>query len=99
MLEITFQHSLKSVATTSWTASKSRKVIRTYTTVVYREYTIALQALLDRAHGELPSDIQTLISHWEIFHGKIGEIWRSAVATYTESNHFAVTQSSAILEL
>ena len=66
---------------------------------VDHEYTIALQTPLDRAHGgELPSDILTLISHWEIFHGKIGEIWRSVVATYTDSNHFAVTQSSAILE-
>ena len=36
--------------------------------------TIALQALLDRAHGELPSDTRTLISHWEKFRGKIGEI-------------------------
>ena len=65
---------------------------------VDHEYTIALQTPLDRAHRELPSDILTLISHWEIFHGKIGEIWRSVVATYTDSNHFAVTQSSAILE-
>ena len=29
--------------------------------------TIALQALLDRARGELPSDTRTLIWHWEIF--------------------------------
>ena len=43
--------------------------------------TIVLQAPLDRAHGELPSDTRTLISHWEIFRGKIGEIWRSVIAT------------------
>ena len=27
--------------------------------------------------GELPSDTRTLISHWEKFRGKTGEIWRS----------------------
>ena len=42
--------------------------------------TIALQALLDRAHGELPSATRTMISHWEKFHGKTGEIWRSVIA-------------------
>ena len=36
--------------------------------------TIALQSPLDRARGELPFDIRTLISHWEKFRGKIGEI-------------------------
>ena len=45
----------------------------------------ALQAPLDSARGELRSDtrtyIHTLISHWEILRGKIGEIWRSDVAT------------------
>ena len=43
--------------------------------------TIVLQALLDRARGDLPSDTRTLISHWEIFHGKIGKIWKSVIAT------------------
>ena len=43
--------------------------------------TNALQARLDSARGELPSDTRTLISHWEIFRGKIGEIWRSDIAT------------------
>ena len=43
--------------------------------------TIALQAPLDRAHGVLPSDARTLIFQWEIFRGKIGEIWRSGIAT------------------
>ena len=43
--------------------------------------TIALQAPLDRARGELPSDTGTLISHREKFHGKIDEIWRSVIAT------------------
>ena len=43
--------------------------------------TIALQASLDRARGELPSDTLTLISHWERFCGKTGEIWRSVIAT------------------
>ena len=43
--------------------------------------TIALQAPLDRARGELPSDTRTLISHWEKFRGKTGEIWRSVIAT------------------
>ena len=38
---------------------------------------IALQALLDRAQ---PSDTRTLISHWEKFRGKTGEIWRSVIA-------------------
>ena len=42
--------------------------------------TITLQAPLDRARGELPSDIRTLISHWEKFRGKTGEIWRSVIA-------------------
>ena len=44
--------------------------------------TIALQTPLDRARGELPSDTRTLISHWEKFRGKTGEIWRSVIATY-----------------
>ena len=35
--------------------------------------TIALQAPLDRARGELPSDTRTLISHWEKFRGKSAE--------------------------
>ena len=43
--------------------------------------TIALQVPLDRAHGELPSDARTLISHWEKFRRKTGEIWRSVIAT------------------
>jgi hypothetical protein len=42
--------------------------------------TIVLQVPLDRAHGELPSDTRTLISHWERLRGKIGEIWRSGIA-------------------
>ena len=45
--------------------------------------TIVLQAPLDRARGELPSDSRTLISHWEKFRGKSGEIWRSVIANYT----------------
>ena len=44
---------------------------------------ITLQAPLDRARRELPSDTRTLISYWEIFSGKIGEIRRSVVATST----------------
>jgi hypothetical protein len=43
--------------------------------------TIAFQAPLDRARGELSSDTRTLISRWEILHRKIGEIWRSEFAT------------------
>ena len=43
--------------------------------------TNALQAQFDSARGELPSDTRTLISHWEILRGKIGEIWRSDIAT------------------
>ena len=43
--------------------------------------TIVLQAPLDRARGELPSDSRTLISHWERFRRKTGEIWRSVIAT------------------
>ena len=42
--------------------------------------TITLQVPLDRARGELPSDARTLIFHWEIFCGKIGEIWISGIA-------------------
>ena len=38
-------------------------------------------APLDSARGELPSDTRTLISHWEILRGKIGEIWRSDIAS------------------
>ena len=45
--------------------------------------TIVLQAPLDRARGELPSDSRTLISHREKFRGKTGEIWRSVIATNT----------------
>ena len=47
---------------------------------------IALQTPLDRARGELPSNTRTLISHWEKFHGKIGEIWRSVIATQTQAH-------------
>ena len=43
--------------------------------------TNALQAPSESARGELPSDTRTLISHWEILRGKIGEIWRSDIAT------------------
>ena len=42
---------------------------------------IVLQAPLDRARRELPSDTRTLIFHFEIFRGKSGEIWRSEIAT------------------
>ena len=41
--------------------------------------TIMLEVLLDSAHGELPSDTQTLISYWEILHGNTGEIWKSEI--------------------
>jgi hypothetical protein len=44
--------------------------------------TIAFQAPLDRARGELSSDTRTLISCREILRGKIGEIWRSEIATF-----------------
>ena len=47
--------------------------------------TIALQAPLDRARGELPSDTRTLISHWEKFRGKTGEIWRSVITNYASN--------------
>ena len=43
--------------------------------------TIALQAPLDRARGELPSDTRTLIFHIEIFRRKNSEIWRSEIAS------------------
>ena len=45
--------------------------------------TIALQALLDRARGELLSDTQTSIFYWDIFRRIIGEIWRSVIANYS----------------
>ena len=48
--------------------------------------TIALQAPLDRACGELPSDTRILIFHIEIFRGKSGEIWRSEIATECSSS-------------
>ena len=51
---------------------------RAYATVLF---TNALQAPLDRARGELPSDTRTLISHSKILRGKIGEIWRTEIAT------------------
>ena len=51
---------------------------RGYVTVLR---TNALQARLDRARGELSSDTRTLIFHLKIIHGKIGEIWRSEIAT------------------
>ena len=43
--------------------------------------TDALQALLDRARGELPSDTRTY-THipLKIIHGKISEIWRLEIA-------------------
>ena len=43
--------------------------------------TIALQVPLVRARGELPFDARTFIFQWEIFRGKIGEIWRSGIAS------------------
>ena len=43
--------------------------------------TNTLQAPLDNARAELPSDTRTLIFHWEILRGKIGEIWRSDIAS------------------
>ena len=46
--------------------------------------TIVLQAPLDRAHGELPSDTWTLILHFEIFREKSGEIWRSEIASHSK---------------
>ena len=46
--------------------------------------TITLQAPLDRARGELPSDTQTLTSHWEKFCGKTDEIWRSVITTQVD---------------
>ena len=42
--------------------------------------TIVLQAQLDRARRELPSDTQTLIFNWKKFRGKTGEVWRSVIA-------------------
>ena len=53
---------------------------RGYVTVLRTD---ALQAPLDRARGELSSDTRTLIFHLKIIRGKIGEIWRSEIATYT----------------
>ena len=51
---------------------------------------IVLQAPLDRARGELPSDSRTLISHWEKFRGKTGEIWRSVIATHRTESEMSV---------
>ena len=53
--------------------------------------TILLQAPLDRARGELPSDTRTLISHWERFHGKIGEIWKSVIANFSNTCTFILS--------
>ena len=52
---------------------------RGYVTVLRTD---ALQAPLDRARGELSSDIRTLIFHLKIIREKIGEIWRSEIASY-----------------
>ena len=51
---------------------------RGYVTVLSTD---TLQAPLDRARGELPSDTQTLIFHKKIIRGKISEIWRLDIAT------------------
>ena len=51
---------------------------RGYVTVLRTD---ALQAPLDRARGELSSDTRTLIFHLKIIRGKIGEIWRSEIAS------------------
>ena len=51
---------------------------RGYVTVLRMD---ALQAQLDRARGELSSDTRTLIFYLKIIRGKIGEIWRSEIAT------------------
>ena len=42
--------------------------------------TIALQAPLDRARREVPSDTRTSIYYENILCRKIGEIWRSVIA-------------------
>ena len=55
--------------------------------------TIALQAPLDRARGELPSDTRTLISHREKFHGKTDEIWRSVITTTRPKIAFFLSSS------
>ena len=54
---------------------------RGYVTVLRTD---ALQAPLDRARGELSSDIRTLIFHLKIIRGKIGEIWRSEIANHND---------------
>ena len=51
---------------------------RGYVTVLRTD---ALQAPLDRARGELSSDTRILIFRLKIIRGKIGEIWRSEIAT------------------
>ena len=53
---------------------------RGYVTVLRTD---ALQAPLDRARGELCSDARTLIFHFKIIRGKIGEIWGSEIAKGT----------------
>ena len=57
---------------------------------------IVLQAPLDRARGELPSDTRTLISHWEKFRGKTGEIWRSVIASIKKFLATPLTNSRAV---
>ena len=54
-------------------------------------HTIALQVPLDRACEELPSDTWTLISHWEIFCWKTGEMWRSVIANKREESVICVS--------
>ena len=62
--------------------------------------TIVLQAPLDRARGELPSDSRTLISHWERFRGKTGEIWRSVIANGpSEKRTTSLQRTSAVLPI
>ncbi|MCG8621289.1 MAG: hypothetical protein MJE68_04695, partial [Proteobacteria bacterium] len=50
---------------------------RGYVTVLSTD---TLQAPLDRARGELPSDTRTLIFHYKTIRGKISEIWRLDIA-------------------
>ena len=57
--------------------------------------TIASQAPLDRARGELPSGNRTLIFHFEIFRGKSGEIWRSEIATKRSNTELPPTTCGA----
>ena len=60
---------------------------------------IALQAPLDSARGELPSDTRTLICRCEILRGKIGEIWTLDIASLTVHTHGKLSSENTVYHM